>query len=84
MSLTTLFKSCDFASNMVTRTEPFCFYILGIRQFRDVCFVNLYYIYRNCCKYYANIVDPDQTPRVAASDRGLHCLSVAPLRYTGH
>ena len=27
----------------------------------------------------ANSVDPDQTPRSAASDLGLHCLSVTPL-----
>ena len=23
---------------------------------------------------YANSVDPDQTPQIAASDQGLHCL----------
>ena len=28
----------------------------------------------------ANSVDPDQTPRVAASDLGLHCLPVSHLR----
>ena len=27
---------------------------------------------------YANSVDPDQTPRSAASDLGLHCLPMSP------
>ena len=31
-------------------------------------------------KIYANSGDPDQTPRSAASDLGLHCLSITPLR----
>ena len=29
--------------------------------------------------YNANAVDPDQTPRAAASDLGMHCLSVTLL-----
>ena len=29
----------------------------------------------------ANSVDPDQTPHLAASDLGLHCL---PMAYTEH
>ena len=32
--------------------------------------------YRKACYLNANTVDPDQTPRSAASDRGLHCLPV--------
>ena len=32
----------------------------------------------------ANSVDPDQTPRSAASDLGLHCLPVSHLLDTGH
>ena len=31
------------------------------------------------CWMYANSVDPDQTPRSAASDLGLHCLQ-RPIR----
>ena len=30
-------------------------------------------------KLFANSGDPDQTPRFAASDLGLHCLSVTHL-----
>ena len=30
--------------------------------------------------FHANSVDPDQTPHSAASDLGLHCLSVSLLR----
>ena len=29
--------------------------------------------------FYANSVDPDQTPRSAASDLGLHCLPLSLL-----
>ena len=29
---------------------------------------------------FANSGDPDQTPRVAASDLGLHCLQITLLR----
>ena len=32
----------------------------------------------------ANSVDPDQTPRSAASDLGLHCLPMSRLRDAGH
>ena len=32
----------------------------------------------------ANSVDPDQTPRSAASDLGLHCLHMFLLWYTMH
>ena len=31
-------------------------------------------------KLFANSGDPDQTPRFAASDLGLHCLPVTLLR----
>ena len=31
---------------------------------------------RNCCKFYANNVDSDQTPPFAASDLCLHCLHI--------
>ena len=31
-------------------------------------------------KLFANSGDPDQTPRSAASDLGLHCLTVTLLR----
>ena len=31
-------------------------------------------ILRYCCTLCANSIDPDQTPRLAASDHGLHCL----------
>ena len=31
-------------------------------------------------KLFANSGDPDQTPRSAASDLGLHCLPITPLR----
>ena len=33
--------------------------------------------YRKACCLNANTVDPDQTPRFAASDRDLHCLPVS-------
>ena len=36
------------------------------------CFVEV-------CELNANSVDPDQTPRSAASDLGLHCLSMSFL-----
>ena len=32
----------------------------------------------------ANRVDPDQTPRSAASDLGLHCLPMSLLRGASH
>ena len=32
----------------------------------------------------ANSVDPDQTPRSAASDQGLHCLSMSLLWDASH
>ena len=32
----------------------------------------------------ANSVDPDQTPRSAASDLGLHCLPVSDLWHARH
>ena len=31
---------------------------------------------RNSLLSYANSVDPDQTPRLAASDQGMHCLQI--------
>ena len=33
---------------------------------------------------FANIADPDQTTRFAASDLGLHCLSVTRLGVSSH
>ena len=33
--------------------------------------------------FYANSVDPDQTPRFAMSDLGLHCLSMSLLGTLG-
>ena len=33
--------------------------------------------------FYANSADPDQTPRSAASDLGLHCLSMSPPGLNG-
>ena len=40
----------------------------------------------SCCVEFAeltaNSVDPDQTPRSASSDLGLHCLPVTLLWYT--
>ena len=38
---------------------------------------NISMFYRNFCK--ANSVGPDQTPRSAASDLGLHCLPMSLL-----
>ena len=37
------------------------------------------YSYRKMDKLFANSEDPDQTPRSAASDLGLHCLPVTLL-----
>ena len=34
-------------------------------------------ISRHCCEFNANCEDPDQTPRSAASDLGLHCLQMS-------
>ena len=34
--------------------------------------------------FHANMLDPDQTPRSAASDLGLHCLPMSFLRDTKH
>ena len=34
-------------------------------------------------KLFANSEDPDQTPRSAASDLGLHCLPVTLLQVSG-
>ena len=38
------------------------------------------YSYRKMDKLFANSEDPDQTPRSAASDLGLHCLPITLLR----
>ena len=35
--------------------------------------------FRNSCNFFANSVDPDQTPRSAASELGPHCLSMSFL-----
>ena len=32
------------------------------------------YLFRNCCKFITNSVDPNQTPPNVASDLGLPCL----------
>ena len=37
------------------------------------------YSYRKMAKLFANIGDPDQMPRSAASDLGLHCLPITLL-----
>ena len=43
-----------------------------------VSFYHFYSIYVEITNLpYANSVDPDYTPRNAASDRGLHCLHIA-------
>ena len=36
----------------------------------------IYILLRKMAKLFANSGDPDQTPRSAASDLGLHCLSI--------
>ena len=38
------------------------------------------YSLRKMAKLFANNGDPDQTPRSAASDLGLHCLPITLLR----
>ena len=38
------------------------------------------YSLRKMAKVFANSRDPDQTPRAAASDMGLHCLPITLLR----
>ena len=43
------------------------------------CYHFNFILRRNTHLSYANSLDPDQTPRVAASDLGLHCLSVPSL-----
>ena len=45
------------------------------------CLVSLYYFpcFIKSPVFNANSVDPDQTPRSAASDLGLHCLPVSLL-----
>ena len=37
------------------------------------------HFWRKMAERFANSGDPDQTPRSAASDLGLHCLPVSPL-----
>ena len=39
--------------------------------------------YRNPCMFNTNSVDPDQTPRSAASDLSLHCFSISLLWVNG-
>ena len=39
-----------------------------------VYYYHFYLILRSIQLSHANSADPDQTPRVAASDLGLHCL----------
>ena len=34
--------------------------------------------------FHANSAGPDQTPRSAASDLGLHCLSIFEVDFMGH
>ena len=43
-----------------------------------------YYCFIEIPIFRANSEDPDQTPRSAASDLGLHCLSMSILRDTRH
>ena len=53
---------------------PFCYKLDGsIRNLGSI----LSFI--NCCKFYINNKDPDQTPRAAASDQGLYCLPMSLL-----
>ena len=59
----------------------FCLYISEVCQWRVSSIVYLYHFYfiftRNAhLSLYANSVDPDETPHVAASDLGLHCLPI--------
>ena len=50
------------------------FIILGVS---DLFMSETHQFYRNRCKIYAKSVNPDQTPRVAASDLGLHCFAMS-------
>ena len=64
------------SSILVVWKAPFP--IGGIRLFLlSPCFIEI-------PVFNANSVDPDQTPRSAASDLGLHCLSTALLWDAGH
>ena len=40
------------------------------------CLFLLFACFVEISELYANSVDPDQTPQYAASDLGLHCLSM--------
>ena len=45
----------------------------------------LYRFHSIHCKFLlANNVDPEQTPHDVASDLGLHCLSMALLKFPGN
>ena len=51
----------------------------SISYIRGVWLVLLLSCFVEISEINANRVDPDQTPRSAASDLGLHCLSVSHL-----
>ena len=48
------------------------------------CKCLFYYFLKSLKIAVANSVDPDQTPRSAVSDLGLHCLQMSFLRDTRH
>ena len=66
----------------VTPSGFFCCYKLvesicqltGVSGYTIPFFCHFYFLEKNTHLYYANSVNPDQTPRLAASDLGLHCL----------
>ena len=59
----------------------FCFNSLGwcISKKRGICVFLLLPCFIEIPLFYANSVDPDQTPHSAASDLDLHCLQMSLL-----
>ena len=67
------------------RINPFMLSVLAqlfgqVCLLQEGCLVSIYYRrFAEFSESNANSVDPDQTPRFAASDLGLHCLPVSLL-----
>ena len=63
------------------------FYLNSLDRFISYKGVSGYFLLLPCfigvSELNANSVDPDQTPRSAASDLGLHCLPMSLLRDAG-
>ena len=65
------------SSDFTLRTGPFPICLVSFLLHVLPCFIEI-------AISSANSVDPDQTPRSAASDLGLHCLSMSHLLDAEH